>query len=216
VSTGSYIANVTVDDTEVGELAVGDEVTLTRSTGSTTTGRGGFGGGGFGGFGGGGGGGGGTTGTTGTSTATVDTTPFFGTVSSVSLVASSTSGVASYPVVIAVTGSPAKLYSGTTVTAAITYKTLANVLEVPTTAIHRATDGSSYVLKSVGGKLTQTTITTGVASAGETQVLTGLTAGDEVQEITIARAAGAGGAGGRTRGGAGTGGFGGGFAGGGE
>jgi macrolide-specific efflux system membrane fusion protein len=215
VSTGSFVADVTVDDTEVGELAVGDEVMLTQtsSTSSSTTGGfGGFGGGGFGGGGGLGGGTGGTTAGTGTTatsgnssgSTTVNATPFFGTVASVSLTPSTSSSVASYPVVIDVTGTPAKLLAGADVTATITYKALANVVEVPTAAVH-TTGGASYVLVSRNGKVTRATVTTGAASDGETQVVTGITSGEMVQETTLSRAVGAGG---RTRGGfGGAGGF---------
>ena len=73
VSTGSYIVNASVSSTNVAELQVGDQATITPS-GATT--------------------------------------PVYGTVGSIGLVATTSSGVSSFPVVIDVTGSPSGLYGG--------------------------------------------------------------------------------------------------------
>ncbi len=139
-----------------------------------------------------------------TITVTGLTTPVFGTVSSVGVVASTSSGSATFPVVVAVTGSPSGLYAGSSATLVITYKQLSNVLVVPTLAITR-NGTASTVTKQVNGTKTVTTITTGLSSGGSTQVLTGLADGDTV--VVAVRAPT--GAGTGTRTGTGTGGFGG-------
>ena len=103
----------------------------------------------------------------------------FGTVSSVGIVATTTSGVASFPVVVAVTGSPAGVYPGAGANLQIVYKQLSDVLLVPTLAINR-TNGTTTVLVPNGGKQVRRTITTGASSGGQTQVLSGLTEGQQV------------------------------------
>jgi len=110
----------------------------------------------------------------------------YGTISSIAVVSSSTSGTASYPVVIAVTGSPSGLHDGETVTAALIYKQLSNVLVVPVNALHRDTNGTDYVNKVVNGKVVKATVGVGLSSGAQTQVTSGLADGDEVQiQLTV-------------------------------
>ena len=145
------------------------------------------------------------------------TTPVYGTVSTVAMLASGSS-VPSYPVTIAVTGSPSGLYAGAGSSVSIIVKQLSNVLTVPTTAIHYTSTGAA-VYEMSGGKQVSHPITTGTTESGYTQVLSGLSAGDQVVVATTTRA-GSGGSGGSGSGGTGTtgrggfGGFGGGGAGG--
>ncbi|MGZ4611112.1 MAG: efflux RND transporter periplasmic adaptor subunit [Actinomycetes bacterium] len=140
-----------------------------------------------------------------TITPTGATTPVFGLVASVGIVASSSSGSATFPVVVTVTGSPTGLYAGSTATVAITYKQVSNVLVVPTLAVTRS-GGKAYVTVERGGARTQQEVSTGLSASGSTQVLSGLSDGDTV---VVAVRTGTGGA--RTGGGTGrTGGFGGG------
>lgn len=103
----------------------------------------------------------------------------FGTVSSVGVVATSTSGVASFPVVVAVTGSPAGVHPGATASLQIVYKQLSDVLLVPTQAISR-TDGAATVLVRNGSAQERRTIGTGLTSGAQTQVTSGLTEGEQV------------------------------------
>lgn len=122
-----------------------------------------------------------TTGATGT---------VYGLISSVGVIASSSSsGSATYPVVVAVTGNPSGLHAGATATVSLIYKQLVNVLTVPTLAVHTQTDGSSVVWQSASGKLdgshSTKAVTVGLSSGGVTQILTGLSAGDEVLEQTV-------------------------------
>jgi macrolide-specific efflux system membrane fusion protein len=128
----------------------------------------------------------------------------YGTISTVAVLSSSTGSTASYPVVIAVTGSPAGLHDGEAVTAALIYKQLTDVLVVPTTALHRSTSGGEYVNKIVNGKTVQTTVQVGIASGAETQITSGLAAGDTIQIQTLRPGTGTT-QGGTTRGGTGTG-----------
>ena len=99
-------------------------------------------------------------------TVTGSTATVYGTISSIGLVSSSTSTTASYPVVVAVTGSPSGLHDGAGVTAALIYKQLSNVLVVPSTALHRNSSGGQYVEQVTNGKTVNTTVKVGVASAG--------------------------------------------------
>src|SRR6266496_3332751 len=110
-------------------------------------------------------------------------------ISSNGLVSSSTSGTASYPVVIDVTGSPSGLHDGANVTATLIYKQVSNVLVVPTIALHRNANGGQYVEQVNNGKTVQTTVRVGIASGGQTQIVSGLSAGDKivVPEVTLGR-----------------------------
>ncbi len=113
----------------------------------------------------------------------------YGTISSIGLVSSSTSGTASYPVVIDVTGSPSGLHDGANVTATLIYKQVSNVLVVPTIALHRNANGGQYVEQVKNGKTVQTTVRVGIASGGQTQIVSGLSAGDKiiVPQVTLGR-----------------------------
>jgi macrolide-specific efflux system membrane fusion protein len=155
VSTGSYIVNASVNSTEVGELKVGDQATITVS-GSTA--------------------------------------PVYGTVGSIGLLASTTSGVSSFPVVIDVTGSPSGLYGGSSATVSIITEELQDVVVVPTTAIKYSGNATTVTLDAEGKKVTRD-IGIGAASGGDTQVTSGLSVGDKVYvtEVTFHGGLGAGG-----------------------
>ena len=111
----------------------------------------------------------------------------FGVVRTVGPLSTST-GVASYPVVADVTGDTKSLHDGISVTASIIYERRANVLTVPTAAIHKAADGSSTVIKVASDGTTSTVkVTTGESSGTVTEITAGLAEGDEVQVTTYAR-----------------------------
>jgi macrolide-specific efflux system membrane fusion protein len=146
------------------------------------------------------------------------TSTVYGTISSIAVVSSSSSGTASYPVTIAVTGSPTGLHDGEDVTATLIYKQLTDVVVVPTIALHRNTTGGEYVEKLVNGKSVQTAVQVGATSGTDTQITSGLAAGDKiVVERAVPTRTGTGttnrigtnGTTGRTFGGTGGGGFGG-------
>jgi multidrug efflux pump subunit AcrA (membrane-fusion protein) len=105
---------------------------------------------------------------------------FFGTVSSIGLLPSTTTGAATYPVVVTVTGSPTDLYDGVTVTAKIVYERRTNVLTVPSAAITTA-KGVSTVEVVKNGTTTKTTVTVGETSGNLTEITKGISAGAEVQ-----------------------------------
>ena len=108
----------------------------------------------------------------------------FGTVRSVGVVASSSSsGTASFPVVIDVTGTPEGLHAGTTATVAITVKQLTDVLTVPTQAV-RTTDGATTVQLSKDGTVTTTPVTVGGVYGTSTVITDGLAEGDQVVVVT--------------------------------
>jgi len=172
IGTNSYIVNTTVDDTDIGEVAEGDQATLTP-TGATT----------------------------------VD----YGTVASIGLIATESSDVATFPVVIDVTGDPTGLYAGSTADVSIIVKQLNDVVEVPTAAITYNTSGQATVTEVKNGKHVSVDVTVGQAAAGETQITSGVAAGDNIVERVIKFTGGAGRTGGTGLGGfSRTGGFGGG------
>ena len=189
ISTGAFVVNVNVDDTQIGRIAVGQAATVTPSSSPGAGGRGG--GGGFARFFGGGG--------QNNTPTTVDnsqsqagqaalgqqsqTTTATGTVTSVGAIASNTSGVAQFPVVVTLTNTPQGFFAGSTVNVSITYNQLTNVLEVPTLAITRA-NGAEYVTVSEAGKKSQRAVTTGVTSGGFTQITGGVARG-ELVVVTI-------------------------------
>jgi len=104
----------------------------------------------------------------------------YGTIASIGLVSSSSSGTASYPVVVDVTGAQRALHDGSSVTATLIYKQLANVLVVPLLALHRSSDGT-YVEKMVSGKAVRTAVTVGITSGLQVQITSGLRSGDSIQ-----------------------------------
>src|SRR6185312_10589815 len=104
----------------------------------------------------------------------------FGTVASAGIVASSsTSGAASFPVVIAVTGTPTGIYAGTSATVSIIVKQIADALVVPTEAVHTKA-GKTEVTVVKDGKNVETPVTIGEISGARTQITKGLAAGDTV------------------------------------
>ena len=114
----------------------------------------------------------------------------YATIDSIGLVSSSTSGTASYPVVLDITGSPAGLHDGASVTATLIYKQLANVVVVSTLALHRTSAGGQYVNKLVNGKTVQTTVRVGLSSGGQTQITSGLSVGDKILVPQVRRITG--------------------------
>ena len=177
ISTDSFIVNTRVDDTEIGQIAQGDQATITP-TGATT----------------------------------LD----FGTVASIGLIATESSNVATFPVVIDVTGDPTGLFAGSTADVSIIVKQLNNVVEVPTAAITYSASGQATVTEVKNGTHVSQPVTVGQAASGETQITSGISSGDSVVERVVkftgvpggTRTGGLGGAGGFTPGAGG--GFGGG------
>jgi RND family efflux transporter MFP subunit len=119
-------------------------------------------------------------------TPTDATTRVFGTVASVGIVASSdssSSSSATFPVVIAVTGSPTGMYAGASATVSIIVKQVPDVLTVPTAALHSA-GGKTFVYQTKGGKQVKTYVTVGTTYGPSTQITEGLKSGDQVSVTT--------------------------------
>ena len=133
-------------------------------------------------------------------------TKIFGTVKSIGIVASSSSsGSASFPVTIAVTGSPKGLYAGGAADVSIIVKKVENVLTVPTNALHTEKN-TTVVHQMKNGEQVSTPVTVGTAYGAVTQIRSGLKAGDKVVGTSF-RLGGNGNSGGTgTRQGGGTGG----------
>jgi multidrug efflux pump subunit AcrA (membrane-fusion protein) len=146
------------------------------------------------------------------------TTKVFGTVKSVGIIASSSSsGSASFPVTINVTGSPKGLYAGGAVDVAIIVKQVENLLSVQTNAVHTE-GGKTVVYQMKGGAQVSTPVKVGTVYGAVTQILSGLKAGDKVVGTSFRPGGGRPSGGTGTRQGGGTGGGvpgGGGFGGGG-
>lgn len=156
IGTNADIVNTTVDDTQIGQVAEGDQAVITPTGAST---------------------------------------PVYGTVASVGLIASQSANVASFPVVIDVTGTPTGLYAGSSATVSIIVKQLNNVTEVPTAAISYSSSGQATVTRVVNGAHVVTPVTVGAAQSGETQIVSGVKAGDKVLEQVISFRGGIGGVG---------------------
>ena len=141
VGMKKWTVSATVDDTEVGRIAAGQQARITTDNVTSTV---------------------------------------FGVVSSVSVLSSSDSGAASYPVEIAVTGTPHGLHDGASAAVEIVYRQVSNVLTVPTAAVHRSAQGSAYVYLSSNGTKVKRAVTLGLSSGGTTQIKSGLKSGDQV------------------------------------
>jgi membrane fusion protein, macrolide-specific efflux system len=101
-------------------------------------------------------------------------------VASIGLTANTSSGVATFPVTINVTGSTSGLYAGASASVSIIYNQLANVLAVPAAAVGPGPGGKSVVTVMVHGRQVQKVVTTGLTTGGLTQITGGLTAGEQV------------------------------------
>jgi multidrug efflux pump subunit AcrA (membrane-fusion protein) len=202
VSTGRYSVDLAVDSADIASVKVGQTATVTRTSSSAATGRfggaGGFfnrlaegtGNGNAGGNGTGSGGNGNGAGTgagNGGSTTTGATAT--GLVTAVGRVADASSGVATYPVTIAFDATGTDFYIGSTVTGDVATDERPNVVQVSSLAI-TTTDAGSTVTVATNGTLDGPTetrkVTTGLTASGNTEITSGLKAGEKVV-ITINR-----------------------------
>jgi multidrug efflux pump subunit AcrA (membrane-fusion protein) len=109
-----------------------------------------------------------------------------GTVQTVGLVASADeSGVATFPVTIDVTGEQENIYAGSSATVSIVVEERENVLTVPAMALHTEGD-TTYVNKVVDGRATRTDVEVGDTFGPQTEIVSGLEEGDQVQVATAA------------------------------
>jgi hypothetical protein len=120
----------------------------------------------------------------------------YGTVTSVGLVAeSSTTGASTFPVSIAVTGKVTGVYAGSSADVAIVVKQLQDALTVPTAAVRTDSSGHATVTVSKNGKQTATSVTLGEVVGDQTVITHGLSAGDQVVVVTLRLPTGTGGTG---------------------
>ena len=136
--------------------------------------------------------------------------PVTGTITAIAQNATTTNNVVSYPVTISIKNPPAALRLGQSANISVTTATAKNALTVPSLAI--TTTGTKQTVNVMkNGTTTAVTITTGITDNGRTQVLTGLSAGDQIELPAISSTLDTTGTTGRTGTGGlgGTGGFGG-------
>jgi multidrug efflux pump subunit AcrA (membrane-fusion protein) len=107
------------------------------------------------------------------------TESMFGTINSVGLISTSTSSTASYPVEVAVTGSPSGLHDGESMTVSLVYEQLTDVLTVPSAAI-QVENGQSVVNRVDGDQQVSTVVQTGETDGTNTEIIAGLIEGDQV------------------------------------
>lgn len=206
VSTGRFTVELAVDSSDIDGVAVGQTATITRSSSSSS---GAFSGGGNfpgrlflnGGPLGQQSGNDETKGSTDSNgngngaAATGAGTEATGTVTEVGKIADASSGVATYPVTISFDASEDDFYVGSTVTGDIATNTRENVVQVSALAV-TTTNGVSTVTVATDGTTTgpteTRTVTTGLTANGNTEITSGLKAGEKVI-ITITRPSGAGG-----------------------
>lgn len=139
-STSSFVANATVDDTQISEIKKGQDVAVTPQGAAT---------------------------------------PVAGTVTEVGAIPTSSSGVVSFPVKVALTGHPKQVYAGSSATLTITTSKAVSILAIPTLAITYSGSKASVQLKSGSATVTRD-ITVGQTYGLQTAVKSGLVAGDEV------------------------------------
>jgi macrolide-specific efflux system membrane fusion protein len=154
VGTDAWQTSVSVSESDVALLSVGNQAELTTSSSTET---------------------------------------IYGTVTEIGLLSSSSGGVASYPVTVAVTGSPEGLHDGESVDVSIIYERRTDVLTVPASAV-TTEDGQSVVTQegADGGTVT-TAVTVGETSGNLVEITEGLAEGDEVLVTTFSpRASGSG------------------------
>jgi len=203
VSVGSYSVDLSIDTNDIDSIEIGQEVTLTEATASTS----GFGGpGGFL-FGGGGPGGQGfvpdfgglpeATDEGSEAEVATDAATATGTVTDIAVIADASSGVANYTVTVGFTDETGEFFVGTTVLAEIIIEQRTDVVQVPNLAVNSDDSGSTVIVAvdgTVDGTLETRNVTTGETSGGMTEITYGVEPGELVLiEIDIPTGGGFGG-----------------------
>lgn len=168
-TTGAYQVSLAIGSSDISKIAVGQNVNLTVTTSTNQSG------------------GRGQTSTTARSTTTATAATATGTVSSVGSVATATSGVATFPVVVVFRADPTQFFVGGSVIADIVINSTGDVLQLPVRAVTVAPDGTSTVQLSRNGSLTATVttvVTTGTVASGMVEIRSGLRKGDQVVVTT--------------------------------
>jgi multidrug efflux pump subunit AcrA (membrane-fusion protein) len=103
-----------------------------------------------------------------------------GKVVSIAETSTTANSVVTYPVTVSIDSPPATLRLGQSANLSVTTATADNALQVPTLAI--TTNGTRQSVTVVkNGTATPTRITTGITANGRTEVLTGLSDGDQIE-----------------------------------
>jgi multidrug efflux pump subunit AcrA (membrane-fusion protein) len=171
VSTGSYVVNLGIDDTEIELVEVGQAVQVSESTSSSTATAGGFGGRGFPQAA-------GAAPSAGTDAAGTGGTT--GEVTDVGAIADASSGVASYPVEITFSGSGDDFHVGATATVEIVYDKIADAVQVPTMAVTTTDGQATVIVTDDSGNEETRQVETGITSGGMIQITSGIEAGEQV------------------------------------
>lgn len=145
VSTDSWTVDVSVGETDIDNVAKGEQVELTTDDGNQ----------------------------------------YFGTVSDVGLVPSTTSGSAQYPVGIAITGKGTGLFDGVSVDASIVYERRTDVLAVPSMAVSTSEGKSTVTVVDDDGEQSVTEVTVGETSGQYTEIKSGIDEGTTVLVATF-------------------------------
>jgi RND family efflux transporter MFP subunit len=109
-----------------------------------------------------------------------------GKVSQVAAAATVTSGVATFAVTVTLTDPNPALHAGTSAAVNIIINQVSQVLTIPTSAV-RTTGAGSTVQVMVNGVVQSRPITLGASDALRTEVLQGLSAGDQVVVATVSK-----------------------------
>ena len=110
--------------------------------------------------------------------ATGATTSLPGTLTSIGIVGTTSSGTTSYPIIVTLTGNPTGLYVGGSADVTIVVSSV-TVLTVPTAAVQQE-NGQTYVTVVVNGAQTKTNVTVGRTFGMQTEITAGVAEGDEV------------------------------------
>ncbi|MDB5066595.1 MAG: hypothetical protein JWM18_3029, partial [Chloroflexi bacterium] len=103
-----------------------------------------------------------------------------GKITQVAAVATVTSGVATFPVVVVLDGSNPGLHAGVSASITVVVNQVVGVLTVPTAAIR-----GSNVQMLVNGQPQMVAVTTGASDSSRTQIVSGLNEGDNVVIATV-------------------------------
>lgn len=107
-----------------------------------------------------------------------------GKVTYVAPVATVSSGVATFPVTVVLNGTNPSLRAGMSASVSVVVNQVVQVLTVPTSAVH-TTGGGSTVQVLVNGQPQTRAVTVGASDASRTQILSGVSNGDQVVIATI-------------------------------
>jgi multidrug efflux pump subunit AcrA (membrane-fusion protein) len=107
-----------------------------------------------------------------------------GKVTGVAEQATVSSGVATFPVTVVLSGASPSLRPGMSASVSVVINQVVGVTTVPTSAVHTTGAGSTVTLL-VNGKPQTVTVTVGAADANRTQILSGVKVGDVVVIATV-------------------------------